>query len=96
MALYFAEHTDPYLRDFYLFTAEKEPGYTDYYLCMGIDRQTLHIKDYNNETGIMVHKKFIKMLIPIDDFPIEEMFGDLNMYKKFEFSIDLIRKNLDG
>jgi len=61
---------------------------------MGIDRKTLHIKDYNEETGIMVHKRFIKGLIPIDDFPIEEMFGNLKMYKRFEFSIKLIRKNL--
>ncbi len=92
--LYFVEHTDPYLRSFYLFTTEKEPGYGDYHLCMGIDHKTMHIKDYNNETGINVHKRFIKNLVPIDDVPIEEMFGNVEMYKRFEWSIKKIRENL--
>lgn len=92
--LYFVENTDPYLTSFYLFTVEKEPGYGDYYLCMGIDYKTMHIKDYNGETGIRIHKRFVKGLVPIDDVPIEEMFGDVKLYKRFEFSINLIRKNL--
>ena len=94
--LYFVEHTDPYLRNFYIFTVEGKPGYGDYYMCMGIDTKTLHIKDYNDETGIRLHKRFVKNLVPIDDFPIMEMFGDLRMYKKFEWSIGQIRKNLGG
>ena len=96
MTLYFVEHSDPYLQTFYLFTAEEKPGYGDCHMCMGIDKKTLHIKDYNNETGIMVHKRFIRGLIPLDDFPIMEMFGDLHMYKKFEWSINKIRENLGG
>jgi len=96
MTLYFVEHTDPYLQSFYLFTAEKEPGYGDYYMCMGIDINTMHLKDYNNETGIHLHKRFVKDLVNMDEFPAEEMFGDLKMYKRFEWSINLIRKNLGG
>lgn len=94
MTLYFVEHSDPYLRSFYLFTAEKEPGYGDYYFCMGIDIKTMHIKPYNDSDGIHVHKRFVKDLVPIDDVPIDEMFGDLKMYKKFEWSIKMIRKQL--
>ena len=100
MTLYFVEHTDPYLQTFYLFTAEKEPGYGDYYLCFGIDIKTLTIKDYNNETGIQIHKRFVKGLKDMDkddyenDIDWEAIFGDLKMYKRFEFSIKLIRKNL--
>jgi len=54
------------------------------------------LKDYNDETGIQVHKRFVKGLVNIDDYPVEEMFGDLKMYKRFEWSINLIRKNLGG
>lgn len=96
MTLYFVDHTDPYLQSFYLFTAEKKPGYGDYHLCMGIDKKTMHIKDYNEETGIRVHKRFVKDLVEIDNFPIEEMFGNFRMYKKFEWSINMIKKNLGG
>lgn len=63
---------------------------------MGIDKKTLHIKDYNNETGIQLHKRFLRGLVNIDDMPIEEMFGDLHRYKKFEWSIKTIRRNLGG
>ena len=94
MTLYFVEHTDPYLQTFYLFTAEEKPGFGDYYFCFGIDIKTLTIKDYNNESGIQLHKRFVKGLVPIDDMPIEEMFGNLKMYKRFEWSIKTIRKQL--
>jgi len=101
MTLYFVEHSDPYLQTFYLFTAEEKPGYGDYYLCFGIDRKTLTIKDYNNETGIQIHKRFVKRLRSMDkdeyedDIDWEAMFGgNLKMYKRFEWSIKTIRKQL--
>jgi len=94
MTLFFAEHTDPYLQSFYLFTTEEKPGYGNYHICIGIDKKTLYIKDYNGETGIRLHKRFVKDLVPIGDFPIEEMFGDVKLYKRFEWSIKTIRKNL--
>lgn len=96
MTLYFVEHTDPYLQSFYLFTAEKKPGYGDYHMCIGIDRKTMYLKDYNGETGIRLHKRFVKDVIDIDVLPVEELFGDVKMYKRFEFSINLIKKNLGG
>ncbi len=94
--LYFVEHSDPYLQTFYLFTAEEKPGYGDYYMCMGIDQRTYHIKDYNGETGIHLHKRFVTGLVDIDseDARIEERFGSVENYKKFEWSIKMIRKNL--
>jgi len=92
--LYFVEHTDPMLRNFYLFTDEKEPQMYNSHLCFLMDRKTFHLAEYKGESRVFVNKKYVKNLIPIDEFPTEEMFGDLDMYKKFEFTIKLMLKNI--
>ncbi len=82
-----------------MFTAEEKPGFANYYMCMGIDRKTLHIKDYNGETGIQIHKRFVKNLVDIEkeEARIEERFSkDINERRRFEWSIGQIRKNLGG
>ena len=91
--LYFVEHTDPTLRDFYLFTTEKEPQMYNSYLCFLMERKTLYLGEYQGQSGVQVKSKYVKRLVPMNDFPVEEMFGDPKMMKRFLFTIKLILKN---
>ena len=50
LTLYFAEHTDPRLREFYLFTDEKEPQMYDSYLCFLVEMKTLHLGEYQGQS----------------------------------------------
>ncbi len=94
MTLYFVEHTSPRLRDYYLFTDEVEPTMYDSHLCFLMERKTLYLGEYQGESRTFVHKKYVKNLVPMEDFPVEEMFGDPSLYKRFESTIRLILKNM--
>ena len=92
--LYFVEHTDPMLREFYLFTDELEPTLHNSHLCFLIERKTLNLGEYRGESRTFIKSKYVKGLVPMDDFPIEEMFGDLELMKRFDFTMKLIYKNM--
>lgn len=92
--LYFVEHTDPMLRDFYLFTDEKEPVMHDSYLCFLMERKTLYLGEHNGQSRVFVKSKYVKNLVSMDDFPADEMFGDVKMYKRFILTMRLILKNM--
>ena len=92
--LYFVEHGDPMLRDYYLFTDEKKPNMYDSYLCFLMERKTLYLGEHRGESKVQVRSKYVKNLVPMDEFPVEEVFGDLKLYKRFEFTIKLILKNM--
>ena len=94
MTLYFVEHTDPMLREYYLFTDEKEPNMYNSYLCFLMERKTLYLGEHNGESKVQIKSRYVKNLVPMDEFPVEEVFGDSNMYKRFEFSIKLMLKNM--
>ena len=91
--LYFVEHTDPSLRNFYLFTSEGEPNPYGSHLCFLMERKTLYLGEYQGQSGVQVKSKYVKKLISMEDFPVEEMFGDPNMMERFLFTIKLILKN---
>ena len=89
--LYFVEHTDPRLRDYYLFTDEKEPTMNDSYLCFLMEKKTHYLGEYDEQSRVFVNKKYVKKLSPMDeDFPAEEMFGDT----AFEFTMKKIYENI--
>lgn len=94
MTLFFVEHTNPWLRDYYLFTDEEKPGMYDSYLCFLMEIKTLHLGEYQGESRTFVKSKYVKNLVPMDEFPAEEMWGDTEMYKRFEFTMKLILKNI--
>jgi len=94
MTLYFVEHSDPMLRDFYLFTDESEPNLYNSFLCFLMERKTLYLGEYKHESRIQVKTQYVKNLIPMDEFPADEMFGDVNMYKRFILTMRLILKNM--
>lgn len=94
MTLYFVEHTDPMLREYYLFTDEAEPNMYDSHLCFLMERKTLYLGEYNGESKTQVRSRYVKNLVPMEEFPVEEMFGDPNMYKRFESTIRLMLKNM--
>jgi len=91
--LYFVEHTDPRLREFYLFTSEGEPNPYGSYLCFLVERKTLYLGEYRGQSGVQVKGKYVKRLISMEDFPVEEMFGDPRMMERFLFTIKLILRN---
>jgi len=91
--LYFVEHTDPSLRSFYLFTSEGEPNPYGSHLCFLMEIKTLHLGEYRGQSGVQVKSKYVKKLISMEDFPVEEMFSDPGMMKRFLFTIKLILKN---
>ena len=90
---YFVEHTDPKLREFYLFTSEGEPNPYGTHLCFLMERETLHLGEYRGESGVQVRSKYVRGLISMEDFPVEEMFGDPGMMERFLFTIKLILRN---
>ncbi len=92
--LYFVEHTDPRLRGYYLFTDEKEPTMNDSYLCFLMERKTLYLGEHDGQSRVFVNKKYVKKLVPMDEFPAEEMFGDTDMYRRFEFTMKMILRNM--
>lgn len=92
--LYFAEHTDPMLREFYLFTDEKEPNMYDSYLCFLVEIKTLHLGEYKGESRIQVNSKYIRNLVPMNELPAEEMWGERKMMKRFLYTMKLILKNI--
>lgn len=92
--LYFVEHGDPMLRDYYLFTDEKEPNMYNSYLCFLMERKTLYLGEYKGESKVQVRSKYVKTLVPMDEFPAEEMWGDTIMYKRFVSTMKLILKNM--
>jgi len=92
--LYFAEHTDPTLRGFYLFTDEKEPNLYGSYLCFLMERKTLHLGEYKEQSRVQVKSKYVRGLVPMSELPTEEMFGDPKMMKRFEYTMKLILKNI--
>ena len=94
MTLFFVEHTDPMLRDFYLFTDEGEPTMNDSYLCFLMEMKTLHLGEHDGQSRVFVNKKYVKKLVPMDEFPADEMFGDVNMYKRFVYTMKMILKNM--
>ena len=94
MTLYFVEHTSPMLRNYYLFTDEGEPTMNDSYLCFLMEMKTLHLGEYDGQSRVFVNKKYVRSLVPMDEFPAEEMFGDTEKYKRFEFTIALILRNM--
>jgi len=94
MTLYFVECTSPIFRDYYLFTDEGEPTMNDSYLCFLMERKTLHLGEYNGQSRVFVNKKYVKKVVPMDELPVEEMFGDTEKYKRFEFTIALILRNM--
>ena len=92
--LYFVEHTDPSLRNFYLFTSEGEPNPYGSHLCFLMERKTLYLGEYQGQSGIQVKSKYVKELISMEDFPVEEYFNDnREMMKRFLFTIKLILRN---
>ena len=91
--LYYVTHTDPMLREFYLFTSEGEPNPYGSHLCFLMDMKTLHLGEYRGQSGVQVKSKYVKDLTSMEDFPVEEMFGDPNMMERFLFTIKLILKN---
>ena len=94
MTLYFVEHTDPMLRGFYLFTDEEKPVMHDSYLCFLMERKTLHLGEYEGQSRVPVKSKYVRGLVSMEDFPVEEMFGDVAMMKRFEYTIRLMLKNM--
>ncbi|KKM68964.1 hypothetical protein LCGC14_1455680 [marine sediment metagenome] len=92
--LYFVEHGDPMLRDYYLWTDEKEPTMNDSYLCFLMEIKTLYLSEHEGQSRVFVNKKYVKKLIPIEEFPVEEKFGDIDEYKRFEYSIKKIMENI--
>jgi len=94
MTLYFVEHTSPMLRDYYLFTDEREPTMNDSYLCFLMEMKTLHLGEYDGQSRVFVNKKYVKKVVPMDEFPAEEMFGDTDKYKRFVSTIKLILRNM--
>ncbi len=92
--LYFVEHTDPRLRGFYLFTDEEKPIMNDSYSCFLMERKTLYLGEYDDQSRVFVNSKYVKGLVSMEDFPVDEMFGDLKMMKRFEFTMKLILKNI--
>lgn len=94
MTLYFVEHTDPMLREFYLFTDEEKPTLHNSHLCFLMERKTLYLGEYKGESRVFVKSKYVKNLVPMDDFPADEMFGDVDKYKRFIFTMKMILKNM--
>ena len=66
----------------------------DSYLCFLMERKTLNLGEYKGESRTFVKSKYVKKLVPIDEFPVEEKWGDGDEYKRFEFTIKLILKNI--
>ncbi len=94
MTLFFVEHSDPMLRDYYLFTDEAEPNMYNSYLCFLVERKTLYLGEVRGESKIQVKSRYVKDLVTMDDFPAEEMWGDINMRKRFISTMKLILKNM--
>ena len=92
--LYFVEHTDPMLREFYLFTDEKEPQMYNSYLCFLMEIKTLYLIEYQDQSRVFVKSRYVKKLVPMNDFPVEEMFGDPEMMKRFLFTIGKMYENI--
>jgi len=92
--LYFVEHTDPMLRGFYLFTDEKEPNLYGSYLCFLVERKTLYLGEYKGQSRVQIKSKYVKRLIPEEEFPTEGMWGNLEMEKIFESTMKLIYENI--
>jgi hypothetical protein len=92
--LYFVEHTDSRLSNYYLFTDEGEPFLHDSFLCFMLDRKTLDLSDHDGQSRVFVNKRYVKRLINMDNFPVEEMFGDDRLRKSFEESMKLIYNNI--
>ena len=93
--LFFVEHSDKMLRKFYLFTDEKEPMMYDSYLCFLMEIETLNLGEYKGESRTFVKSKYVKNLVPMDDFPVEEHFNDnKEAMAKFMFTMSLIYRNI--
>lgn len=94
MTLYYVEETDPRLIDYYLFTDEGEPSMNDSYLCFLMEKKTLYLGEYDEQSRVFVNKKYVKKVVPMDEFPAEEMWGNTDDYGKFISTIKLILKNM--
>ena len=66
----------------------------DSHLCFLMEIKTLNLGEYKGESRTFVKSKYVKNLVPMDEFPAEEMWGNRDEYKRFEFTIKLILKNI--
>ena len=92
--LFFVEHTDPMLREFYLFTDEEEANMYDSYLCFLVERKTLHLGEYKGISRVQIRSKYVKGLVKMEELPTEEMFGDPDTMRRFEYTMKLILRNI--